>query len=222
MAVHGIDLLIFDCDGVLIDSERIAAALDARELTAHGITISEVTLAERFGGVTYAEMYRILEEETGVRLPDHYAERTHELVLKACIEDPALAVPGVMAALDAVFLPKCVASSSSPDWLARTLNAANLWDRFAPHIFSAAEVARSKPAPDLFLHAASRMGAKPASCMVIEDSVAGVTAAVAAGMIPIGFVGTALDRKKSELRLRAAGAKAIFSEMAQLKEVVGS
>ena len=214
------DLLIFDCDGVLIDSERIAAELDARELTAHGIPISTAVLAERFTGVTYADMYRVLETETGVRLPHGFAKRTHELVLDACIADQSLAVPGVAAALDALPLPRCVASSSSPDWLRRTLEAVKLFGRFAPHIFSAAEVARGKPAPDLFLHAACRMKAEPDSCVVIEDSVAGVTAAVAAGMTPVGFVGTSLDPIRLAVCLRNSGATAIFDHMAQLPDVL--
>lgn len=222
VAIRGVDLLIFDCDGVLIDSERIAVTIDARELNAHGIPISESELIERFGGVPYADMYRTLEAETGVKLPDNYAERTQELVLQACIADSALAVPGVTGLLDRLFIPRCVASSSSPEWLARTLAAVNLWHRFTPHIFSAAEVPRGKPAPDLFLHAASRMGAEPARCVVIEDSTAGVAAAVTAGMTPIGFVGTAADRRRQTLRLRAAGATTIFDDMAQLPEIVNA
>lgn len=216
----GFDLLVFDCDGVLIDSERIAISIDARELTAHGITISEQEIFDRFSGMTYAEMYCILQAETGVQLPVGYAERTHALVLDACISYPALAVPGAAEALDTILLPKCVASSSSSDWLARTLGAANLLHRFKPHIFSAAQVARGKPAPDLFLYAASRMAVVPTRCLVIEDSVAGVTAAVAAGMSAIGFVGTAINRKEQKRRLCVAGATTVFSHMLELPEIL--
>ncbi|MGO9430640.1 HAD family hydrolase [Rhodoblastus sp.] len=219
--IQGVDLLIFDCDGVLIDSERIVLAINARELTAHGIPITEAVLAERFSGMPYADMYRALEGETSVRLPAGYAERAYQLAIDACVEETALAVPGVAAVLDKLRHPKCVASSSPPDWLAHTLEAANLWSRFTPHIFSAAEVARAKPAPDLFLHAASRMGVEPARCAVIEDSAAGVTAAVAAGMTPVGFVGAAFDPKTQAERLRAAGAVVIVDDMMEFPAVVG-
>lgn len=221
-ATSGIDLLIFDCDGVLIDSEHIATPMAARELTAHGIEISAAVLAERFTGVTYADMYRTLEDETGVRLPGDFASRTHKLVLHACVSEPSLAVPGVVAMLEALSLPRCVASSSSPDWLRRTLAAVNLFRRFAPYIFSAAEVKRGKPAPDLFLHAASRMMAEPARCVVIEDSVPGIAAATAAGMTSVGFVGVALNPNIQALRLRAAGATTIFGDMAQLPKILST
>jgi len=108
--------MIFDCDGVLIDSERVACHIDARELTAIGVSITAGSLASRFSGVSYQDMYRILEQERDVRLPADYAERTHALVLAACeAEGPALAIPGIHALLDMLGpLPKGVASSRHP------------------------------------------------------------------------------------------------------------
>ena len=218
-----VDLIIFDCDGVLIDSERVGCVIDARELSAHGHAITPHMIAERFVGIAYADMYRMLEAETGIVLPPGYAERTHEKVLAACAElGLDLTVPGIHAALDALDgRRKCVASSSSPARLYRTLTQVGLWDRFAPHVFSADEVARAKPAPDLFLHAAARMEVEPARCLVIEDSVPGVTGAAAAGMRVIGFTGTAGDPMRQEARLRAAGAGWVLGDMSGVVGMVG-
>ncbi len=210
--------LIFDCDGVLIDSERIAAAIDARELTAHGFPITAEILAHRFSGVAYQDMYRALEAEAGRPLPDGYAERTHALVLAACeAEGARLAMPGIHALLDALApYRKGVASSSAPAWLQRTLGATGLWPRFAPHVYSAVAVRHGKPAPDLFRLAARELGASPADCIVIEDSIAGVQAAAAAGMTAIGFCGGGHCAPGHAARLRAAGARTAVADMAEL------
>ena len=212
------NLIIFDCDGVLIDSERIACRVDAGELTANGVTITAETLAARFCGVPYRDMYRILEAETGVKLPAGYVERTRTLVLDACAaEGEALAIPGIHEAIDALAgRAMCVASSSSHVWLKTMLDQVGLWRRLAPNIFSASEVARGKPAPDLFLHAAARMATTAAECMVIEDSVAGVTAAKAAGMKVLGFCGAGHCAPDHAKRLLAAGAMSTFDQMSEL------
>jgi HAD superfamily hydrolase (TIGR01509 family) len=215
--------MIFDCDGVLIDSERVACHIDARELTAIGVSITAGSLASRFSGVSYQDMYRILEQERDVRLPADYAERTHALVLAACeAEGPALAIPGIHALLDMLGpLPKGVASSSSPDWLMRTLRQTELWPRFAPHVYSAVQVTRGKPAPDLFLLAAERMGVIASDCLVIEDSVAGVQAAKAAGMGVFGFCGGGHCDSAHAGRLLAAGAAAAFDRMDECAGALG-
>ncbi|MBI3516774.1 MAG: HAD family phosphatase [Proteobacteria bacterium] len=217
MTAHAI---VFDCDGVLIDSERVACLVDARELTAVGISITAEALARRFSGVSYDDMYRALEQEHGVRLPADYAARAHALVLAACdAEGAALAMPGIHALLDDLGeRVRGVASSSKPDWLRRTLGQVDLWRRFAPHIYSVVEVARGKPAPDLFLHAAARLGVAPADCLVIEDSVAGVQAARAAGMAVFGFCGGGHCPAGHGARLLAEGAAAVFDDMAALAE----
>ena len=210
--------IIFDCDGVLIDSERVACRIVARELAAHGVAITPECLSRRFSGIAYPDMHRVLEAERGVRLPDSYAERTHALVLAACeAEGPALAIPGVHALLDALGgRRRCVASSSAPDWLQRTLRSVDLWRYFAPHVYSAVEVRRGKPAPDLFLHAAQRLGVAPQDCLVIEDSVAGVRAATAAGMAAYGFCGGGHCDPAHGARLLAEGAAAVFDTMRAL------
>jgi HAD superfamily hydrolase (TIGR01509 family) len=207
--------VIFDCDGVLIDSERIACAIDARELAGLGIAVTAEAVAERFSGVPYRDMYRTLEHEHGIAVPADYAERTHTMVSNACAEaGAALAIPGIHGALDGLGdCPKGVASSSSPEWLARLLGQTDLWRRFAPHVYSVVEVARGKPAPDLFLFAAARLGVAPARCLVVEDSVAGVQAAVAAGMTAFGFCGGGHCGHGHARRLEAAGAVATYVDM---------
>lgn len=210
--------IIFDCDGVLIDSERIASRVDAESLTTIGIKITAAALAHRFSGVSYRDMYAALEAETGIRLPDDYAARAHARVLAACDQEgAALAMPGIHALLDGLTGSRlCVASSSSPDWLRRTLGQTDLWQRFAPHVYSAVAVARGKPAPDLFLLAAARVGAAPVDCVVIEDSVAGVQAARAAGMRALGFCGGGHCQPGHDRRLLAEGAEAVFTHMDEL------
>jgi HAD superfamily hydrolase (TIGR01509 family) len=214
--------IIFDCDGVLIDSERVACRIDARELTAHGVPITAERLNSRFSGVSYRDMYRVLEAESGVRLPERYAERTHALVLAACeAEGAALAIPGIHALLDRLGgRPRCVASSSGPDWLQRILGSVDLWRYFAPHVYSAVEVKRGKPAPDLFLHAAERLGVARQDCLVIEDSVAGVQAARSAGMMVYGFCGGGHCDPAHGARLLGAGAAAVFDTMSAVQAVL--
>lgn len=216
-------LIIFDCDGVLIDSERVATEVDARELTAAGVPMTPEILSARFAGVPYRDMYRILEAETGVRLLTDYAERTRHLVMAAlAAEGPGLAIPGIHEALDLLAgRTLCVASSSSHEWLRATLSQVGLWARFAPHIFSASEVARGKPAPDLFLHAAARMNVRADDCIVIEDSVAGVQAARAAGMDVLGFYGAGHCVAGYRDRLLAAGAISVFDRMSELAGLPG-
>ena len=125
-------------------------------------------------------------------------------------------IPGVGAVLDSLICRTCVASSGRPERLKHALSLVGLYDRFHPHIFSAVEVARGKPAPDLFLHAAARMGAAPERCVVIEDSVPGVMAAVAAGMSVIGFVGASHCRPDEAARLAAHGAARVIDDMTKL------
>jgi HAD superfamily hydrolase (TIGR01509 family) len=216
-----IDLVIFDCDGVLIRTEQHCWAADAAAFTAAGIPLTEQDVALRFTGIAFKDMYRTLEIEHGVTLPADFHDGIAETILAACVAaGPDLAVPGVLDAVAAIPQRKCVASSSNPDWLERYIGQIGLWPTFAPNVFSAVEVAHGKPAPDLFLHAARRMGVDPARCIVIEDSVPGVTGAAAAGMRVLGFTATAWDPSTHGDRPLKAGATSVFADMHDLPGLI--
>ena len=216
-----IDLVIFDCDGVLIDTERHCWTADAALLTAAGIAISEEEVARRFTGISFKDMYQALEAEHGITLPKDFHETVDAAIRTACVAaGPDLAVAGVADAIARISQAKCVASSSNPAWLERYLGQVGLWPVFAPNVFSAVEVERGKPAPDLFLHAARKMGVAPERCLVVEDSVPGVTGATAAGMRVLGFTKTAWDPKTHGPRLIEAGAVATFDDMRALPQLV--
>jgi len=208
-------LLIFDCDGVLIDSEHLAVRADVACLAEDGIEVSEAEILERYVGVSVKEMAEDLARRFGRQLADDFAARHHRRV-SAIFEAELKAMAGIEPVLDALSGRRCVASSSTPARLSHALGLVGLYDRFAPHIFSAVQVERGKPAPDLFLYAAARMGVEPANCVVVEDSLAGVEAAVAAGMTAIGFTGGSHCRPGHAARLTERGAADVVSDMTQL------
>ena len=208
------DLVIFDCDGVLIDSELLSIRADRECLAECGIALSAEEILERYTGISFAGMVADLEARHGP-LPGDFADR-HHLRLWPLFEQELQAIPGVTEVLDSLTCRVCVASSGRPDRLKHALSLVGLYDRFHPNIFSATEVPRGKPAPDLFLHAARQMGAAPARCVVVEDSVPGVTAAVAAGMTVIGFTGASHCRPGDAARLAAHGSIEVIDDMAQL------
>jgi HAD superfamily hydrolase (TIGR01509 family) len=216
--------IIFDCDGVLVDSEHIKSEAAARHLAELGISFSGPALLERFSGFPAPEMYRALAVETGVPIPRSHVEEAQAIKLARCAAaGDALAMPGVHECLAMLRgTAVCVASSSSPTMLGGVLKQARLWDRFAPNIFSVADVIRGKPAPDLFLFAAQKMRVAPETCVVIEDSIAGVEAAKAAGMIAIGFAGGSHCRPDHADRLRRAGAGKVLMNMPSLSEYLAT
>ena len=214
-----VDLVIFDCDGVLIDSEVIAGRVHAAELAACGFPVNAADIVQRFVGIRDRDMYQVLEREHGRPLPPGYNARAKARIAEL-YRSELKAIAGVAAALEAIHLPVCVASSSSPEKLELGLGLVGLWERFAPHVFSARQVARGKPAPDLFLFAAERMGVAPERALVIEDSVAGVTAARAAGMTAFGFCGGAHCGPGHDEGLIAAGASLVFADMARLPALI--
>lgn len=210
------DLVIFDLDGVLVDSEPISCRITAAALSEAGIDLSEAEVRERFLGVSTTKMLQEIEVEHRQPLPDSFQDTLRAKILQA-FEDELEPVAGVAAALDALDVDCCVASSSHPERIRRSLELAHLLDRLAPHLFSATMVSQGKPAPDLFLLTAARMRAEPARCLVIEDSEVGVCAGKAAGMTVFGFTGAGHMRPETDApRLQAAGADAIFAEMAAL------
>jgi HAD superfamily hydrolase (TIGR01509 family) len=181
-------LVIFDCDGVLVDSEPIAVRIDVAMLAEIGITMSEAEVIERFVGRSPEVIQDEAEARLGRPLPEGWWDHGEARIREAYATD-LREVDGISEALGAIDLPVCVASSSGHENLRLKLELTGLYERFAGHIFSASEVANGKPAPDLFLHAASRMGAAPEDCVVVEDSRYGVQAARAAGMDVLGYAG---------------------------------
>jgi HAD superfamily hydrolase (TIGR01509 family) len=214
------DLLIFDCDGVLVDSEVLACRAVSGALAEFGLSLPVDEIAERFLGRSSKDMYAELEAEWRGVLSDAVKSRirAHSAEL---FDRELQPIDGIAAALDALSGPRCVASSSGPEAIAYKLRRTDLARCFEPvSLFSAHMVSRGKPEPDLFLHAAERMGADPVRCLVIEDSVPGVTAAKAAGMIAFGFIGASHCRAGHADRLSAAGADLIFAEMRALPSLV--
>ena len=214
-----IDLIIFDCDGVLVDSEVISCRAHAATLTRHGYAITADQVLDRFLGVSDREARLTIEAELGRSLPSDFEAQVKQATLQRYADD-LQPVPHVAEAVAAIGLPKCVASSGTPEKIRHGLTCAGLYDILAPHIFSAGQVKRGKPAPDLFLFAAEQMRALPARCIVIEDSIPGVTGAVAAGMTVLGFHGGSHCRPGYADTLRAAGAAATFDDMRQLAGLI--
>ena len=214
-----IDLVIFDCDGVLVDSEVISCRAHSEMLTRHGFPITADQVLDRFLGVSDREARLIVEAELGRSLPADFEAQMKQAALRR-YADELQDIAFVGEAIAAIALPKCVASSGTPEKIRHGLSCAGLHDLLSPHIFSAVQVARGKPAPDLFLFAAEQMKASPERCIVIEDSVPGVTGARAAGMVVLGFYGGSHCAPGHAELLRAAGAALTFDDMRQLPDLV--
>ena len=211
------ELVVFDCDGVLVDSEPIANRVMAEAVTALGWPLSAADCIARFKGHHLDTVIAAVEGRLGRPVPDDWVPNLRAAT-GAAFERELQPIPGVVEALDAVAesgLAYCVASQGPPEKMAVSLDVTGLRSRFEGRIFSAYQVERGKPHPDLFLFAAKTMGCAPRACMVIEDSPLGVTAAKAAGMNVLGFApeGDGAD-------LAAAGAR-LFRDMAELPGLLG-
>lgn len=210
MAAPRFDLVIFDCDGVVVDSERIVHEVFAEFLGNLGVVLPPAQMNERFLGRTLADCLEQVADLTGRAVPDHALEEyraRRDCVLREQVEP----VAGIRDVLEALWIPYCIASSGDHAKMRTTLGATNLLPLFEGRLYSATEVARGKPAPDVFLFAAAQMGALPSRTAVVEDSVNGVLAGCAAGMTVYGFSGLTPAK-----RLAQAGADATFSHMRQL------
>jgi HAD superfamily hydrolase (TIGR01509 family) len=205
-------LVIFDCDGVLVDSERLAVRTEAEILATLGWPLSEADIVDRFVGRSAQHMHAEIERQLGRRV-DWVAE--FEARYREVFSRELVPVQGIVEAIDRIDLPTCVASSGSHDRMRFTLGLTGLLDRFDGRLFSADDVAHGKPAPDVFLHAAAAMGVTPARCAVVEGSVSGVTAGLAAGMRVLAFAGGVTAA--SSLALDGA---VVFSDMAVLPELI--
>jgi HAD superfamily hydrolase (TIGR01509 family) len=213
------DLIIFDCDGVLVDSEVISCRAHADVLSRHGYPITQEQVFDRFLGRSTRQANSEVEAELGRALPDDFHVQLQDELFRS-FEADLEAVPHIHSALDAIAQAVCVASSGSHQRMRVTLGRACLYERFAPNIFSASQVIHGKPAPDLFLFAASQMNVPPERCLVIEDSVPGVTGGRAAGMTVLGFHGGSHCRPGHGDGLRAAGAAAVFDDMRRLRDLI--
>ena len=204
-----IRLVIFDCDGVLIDSEPIANRVLVEQLRKVGIVLSESEVMCRFIGRTRDQCLALASEMAGRDLPERFAE-DWDAALFTAMRSEVKAVPGVMEVLRQLRIPYCVASNGMLPRMRIALEAAGLLPFFQGRLFSATQVANPKPAPDLFLHAAEAMNAPPAGCVVVEDTTTGVRAARAARMTAFGYAGCS---HADAATLEREGAVAVFDDM---------
>ena len=210
-----VNALIFDCDGVLIDSEIVVCRIVAEELTRFGYEISTDQVIDRFAGRPEHEMRAELEADWGTLIPDAYRENVNARTIEAYASELRI-MPGMAEALDRITLPIAVASSSYPAKLRLGLETVGLYHRFMPNVISGTQVARGKPEPDIFIFAAGWMKADPKHCVVVEDSVPGTLSAKRAGMRVFGFTGGAHCRADHAQKLQNAGAEITFSQMSAL------
>ncbi|WP_330334205.1 HAD family hydrolase [Streptomyces sp. NBC_00536] len=212
--IKPVELVIFDCDGVLVDSERIAQRLQVDLGAELGWPLTPDEVVERFIGRSKQSICEQIAQRLGAETADLWWEQLmlrHREAVDAGLE----AVDGLPEALAGITEAVCVASSGSHEKMRHTLGVTGLYERFAGHIFSSTEVSRGKPAPDLFLHAARRMGVDPAACVVVEDSRPGVQAARAAGMRSFGYVGGLTPAE----RLEGPGT-IVFDDMRELPVLI--
>ena len=210
-----ISAVIFDCDGVLVDSEVLALEVELAILAEQGLRFEREDYVTRFLGLSYRAFHDVIDQEAEKRLGrpisdtirDELATRLRQTMIARLTE-----VPGATRAVAGTALPKAVASSSTREGLERKLRQVGLWEHFAPHVYSADHVVHAKPAPDLFLHAAQALEIAPGECLVLEDSVNGVIAARAAGMRVWGFLGGGHTHDRLGGRLIAAGAERLVQD----------
>lgn len=210
-----VDLVIFDCDGVLVDSEPLAVRLNVELGAELGWPLTEQEVMETFIGRSRTDNHAVIAARVGEEAADRWYAQFDERHGLA-ISDELVAVPGIADALRRIRTPACVASSGTHATMRRTLGLTGLYDHFDGRIFSATEVPRGKPAPDLFLYAAERMSVAPDRCVVVEDSRHGVAAARAAGMRALGFCGGLTPRAWLE-----GPGTVVFDDMADLPGLLG-
>ncbi len=212
-------MVIFDCNGVLVDSEPLATAIVSQEFIRAGFALTPDIVARYFAGRRQADMFAEVEIAAGRKLPAGFAATVAKATLHR-FRAELRATAHAAHALSWLRGPKCVASSASIDRIRASLEVTDLIRFFEPNLFSANDVTNGKPAPDLFLHVAAKMRVRPADCLVLEDSTVGVSAAVAAGMTAIGFVGGSHAGTHLGKQLRDAGARVVISDMRALKGAV--
>jgi HAD superfamily hydrolase (TIGR01509 family) len=211
-------LYVFDCDGVLIDSEIIVCSIESELLAEFGYEITPQEVAHRFAGLVGRSMGDVVEAESGRKLPDDFFRRVQEESARRLARD-LKPVPGAVEMLDRLDgRPSCVCSNSSTERLRISLEKTRLWERFVPHVYSAIEVGdfQPKPAPNVYRYAMAAFGADARDTVVLEDSVFGVAAAKAAGARVIGFTGGGHTWPTHADMLTDAGAETVISRLADL------
>ena len=221
--MSGFDLTIFDCDGVLVDSEIIAAQVESRLLTEAGYPISVEEMGERFAGMTWKNILLSIEKEVDIPLSASLIDKSEQLLDQKLARE-VKAIEGVQYALSRISGPRCICSNSSLQRLDMMLTKVGLKEIFAPHIYSAKDLGadRVKPKPDIFLHGAAQFGVSPDRVVVVEDSVHGIHGARAAGMRVIGFTGASHTYSSHADRLTDAGAETVISRMQDLPAVIAA
>lgn len=215
------ELVIFDCDGTLMDSELIIVEEEVAAFREAGIEIEASEFLRRFVGQSEKAIRETLEAEFDRHLPDDFDKdvphKTDERLWRE-----VKAIDGAHAMLDALDQPRCICSNSGNQRLKIELTRAELWDRFRPYVFSSQDIegVEKKPAPDVFLHAAKEFETDPTACVVVEDSVPGVTAGLSAGMRVIGFTGGSHSWPGHADELTEAGAETVVNKLVELPQVV--
>jgi len=217
------DLVIFDCDGVLVDSEIIAARVEAELLTSAGFEISAEELAETYAGLTFKDIMLRVEEKSQIPFQASLIDRAEQLVDRKLRSDVRI-IDGAREAVAAVTAPRAVCSNSSTERVEFMLEKVRLLPFFAGRIFSGLDIPskKTKPAPDVFLYAAEKLGANPKNTFVIEDSVHGIAGARAAGMRVIGFTGAGHSYPGHADALTEAGAETVIRRWAELNSTIAA
>ncbi len=211
--------LIFDCDGVIVDSEIVATRISLRMLAPFGYTADELTHAERYAGLLEQDILIRLRGEEKLPIPEDFGGKI-VAEIQAHMFEELQPVPGMPELLRALDQPLVVVSNSRVDHVRRSLALAGVADLVGDRIFSAEQVAQPKPHPDVYLHALGRLNFDPEATLVVEDSVAGVMAAKAAGLTVIGFLGASHISTAHADQLRAANANLLAQDAAELREVL--
>lgn len=215
------DLVIFDCDGVLVDSEIIAARVEAELITRAGYPIEAEEISTAYAGLTFKDILMRIEEKAQIPFQISLIDQAEDMVDRRLRSD-VRAIDGVREAVAAVPAPHCICSNSRSERIEFMLEKTRLLPFFAGRIYSALETptGKSKPAPDVFLYAADKLSAEPARTFVIEDSVHGINGARAAGMRVIGFTGASHTYPGHADALTEAGAETVIRRWSELRGVI--
>lgn len=220
---YPISLIIFDCDGVLVDSEYLASKISAELITEAGLPITAEEISERYSGMVIKDILQDLEKTTGHHFSISIIDKCYEQ-FKNRMSTELHAIDGIKKVLSNLDKPFCICSNSNTQDIQYMLDILNLSHFFKGKIFAAPELdnKKLKPAPDVFLHAAAHFNIKPEHCLVIEDSVVGIKAAKAAGMRVVGFTGGSHTYQKHGNVLSEAGAETVYAKHSELQLIINA